>query len=219
MMRKEEINKEQYERILEAVRLAFIKNGVKATTMDSIATSLQMSKRTLYEIFGSKEEMFYEAQRYFHKKIGDIMKNIFLTSDNVMEAIIKCFLYNRDLMSDVNVEFIKDMKEYTKHLDNLSEEKKRQHYHNLYDVLKRGVEEGYFRKDINLLIQCHMLTIQMESLKSSEELFPKGISLIEIFDSIILSFLRGISTPKGLEELEQYTPYLTTISNQSEYLQ
>lgn len=217
-MKKEEVSKEQYNKILEHVMGAFIKNGVKATTMDSIATTLQMSKRTLYEIFGNKEEIFKEANKYFHQKTADKLRSIFANSDNVMEAIIKCFLYNRDFMSNVNVNFIRDLDEYSRQHNQISPETKRKHYHNLYDVLKKGVEEGYFRNDVNLMVQCHMLTIQMEALKRSEELFSQDISLLEVFDSIILGFLRGLASTKGLEELERYTPNLT-ISNKSDHLQ
>ena len=47
-----------------------------------------------------------------------------------------------------------------------------------------------------------MMSIQMESLKRMEELFPPDITLLEVYDSICISFLRGISSPKGLEILD-----------------
>lgn len=193
-----------------------MKNGLKATTMDSIASSLQMSKRTLYEIFGSKEEMFREAHKFYHKNIAEAMKQIFSTSGNVMEAIIKCFLYHRDFMSNVNADFIRDMEQFANHENLNLETKRRHHYQNLYDVLEKGVKEGYFRDDVNLKVQCRMLIIQMESLKRTEELFPEDISLLEVYDSIIIGFLRGISSPKGLDELEQYMPSLSSNSLQQQ---
>lgn len=191
---------------------ALMKNGLKATTMDSIASSLQMSKRTLYEIFGNKEEMFREAHKFFHKNMAEALKQIFLSSRNVMEAIIKCFLYNRDYMSNVSADFIRDMEQFANHDNLIAESHRRHHYQNLYDVLEKGVKEGYFRDDVNLKVQCRMLTIQMESLKRTEELFPQDITLLEVYDNIIIGFLRGISSPKGLQELERYMPSLSFVS-------
>lgn len=202
-MRKEDISPEQYSKIMEGIMPSLMKNGLKGTTMDSLAASLQMSKRTLYEIFGSKEEMFKEVHKYFHKKIGNALRNIFCNSANIMEAIIKCFLYNRDLMSYVNADFIRDMDQFATKENLITECNRRHHYQNLYDVLQKGVDEGYFRDDINLQVQCRMLSLQMESLKRTEELFPEDITLLEIYDSIIMGFIRGISSPKGLEELEK----------------
>lgn len=208
-MKKEEVSQEQYIKLLERIMPIFLKNGVKSTTMDAVAASLQMSKRTLYEIFGSKEEMFLETNKYFHKKMADSLKEIFSASQNIMEAIIKCFLYNRDMMSNASADFLKDIEMLASKDGVVSEEHRRHHYQNLYEVLERGVKEGYFREDVNLKVQCRMLTIQMAALKKAEELFPEDISLLEIYDSIITGFLRGISSSKGLEEIEAYMPLMT----------
>ena len=205
-MKKEVIEPERHYKILEYVMATLMNKGMKATTMDYIASSLQISKRTLYEIYVSKEELFKQALSYFHNKMADELKKIFLQSSNVMEAIIKCFLYNRDLMSNVNADFIKDMEEFSNKENLISESRSSHHHLMLYDVLLRGVKEGYFREDANLKVQCRMLTIQMASLKHTEELFPKDITLLDVYDSIIYSFLRGLSTRKGLDELEKYIP-------------
>ena len=200
------VNTEEYFRLLESIMPALINNGLKGTTMDSISASLKMSKRTLYEIFGSKEEMFKEVHDYFHKKIAENLKNIFMSSGNIMEAIIKCFIYNRDIMSKLNPDFLRDMERVSYKMGVMTESGKKHHFNHFYDVLELGVKEGYFREDVNLQVQCRMLTIQMEALKRTEELFPPDISLLDVYHSIIIGFLRGISSEKGLEELERYMP-------------
>lgn len=208
-MKKEEIGQTQYEKILQCVMSAMMENGLKATTMDYIAASLQMSKRTLYEIFGSKEEMFKEAGMFYHFKMAEELKLIFENSANVMEAIIKCFMFYRDMMRNVSVDFIRDIEQMASKSKLVSEENRKYHYEGMFDVLNQGVKEGYFRNDINLKVQCQMLTLQMEALKRTEELFPDDITLLDVFDSIIVGFLRGISSNKGLEELEKFMPSLT----------
>lgn len=210
-MKKDGISEEQNSRILECFMQSLIKNGLKSTTMDSIASSLQMSKRTLYELYGNKDDMFKEVLDYHHLKTAEKLRQIFSDSQNVMEAIIKCFLYNRDLMNSMNANFIKDMQEYAKGTQ-ISSTKRIEHHKNLYEVLLQGVKEGYFRQDINLMVQCRMFILQMESLKRAEELFPEDISLIEVYDNIIIGFLRGISTLKGLEEFEKYMPSFSILS-------
>lgn len=208
-MKRDEISHELYIKILECFIESLMSNGLKATTMDSIASSLQMSKRSLYEIFSNKEDLFREALLHFHKKMGEKMSQIFLSSPNIMEAIIKCFIYNRDLMSGMSADFMKDMADVAAKEHFLSESDRSNHYQNLYEVLQRGVREGYFRDDVNLMVQCRMLTIQMQSLKHTEELFPPDITLLNVYDSIIIGFLRGISSEKGLAQLEKYMPGLT----------
>lgn len=213
-MKKEDISKEQFDKILECFLESMMKNGLKGTTMDSLASSLQMSKRTIYEIFGTKEDLFREVHKHFNDKMAKKMRSIFLSSSNVMEGIIKCFIYNRDLMSDLSAEFIRDMQTYANNRSFITDIQRRQHYDNLYEVLQRGVEEGFFREDLNLLVLCRVFILQMEALKRTEELFPSDISLIEIYDNIIVGFLRGISTLNGMEELEKYLPTFKTIATE-----
>lgn len=212
-MKKEEISPEFFEKILECIMVSLTQNGFKATTMDSIAAKLQMSKRTLYEIFGSKEDMFLEAHKYFHQRNAQKLKEIFDSSENIMEAIIRSFLYNRDLMSRVSASFIRDIEQFASYQNYISDTEHRHLYQNLCDVLNSGMKEGYFREDLNLAILCRMLLIQMEALKRTPELFSEDISLLEVYDNIIIGFLRGISSPKGLEELEKYMPALTSLTH------
>lgn len=216
-MKKENISKTEYNSLLEFISKELKKNGLKATTMDSLATSLQMSKRTLYEIFGSKETMFKEACRFYHSVMENSVKQIFCESSNMMEAIIRSFIFNRNLMSEVNVEFIKDINEIAHH-EAHNEDNKNQMFVHLENLLARGVEEGYFRSDTNLAVQCRMLAIQMESLKRMEELFPPDITLVEVYDSIMIGFLRGICSSKGLEELENSLALLNLNEKNKEYI-
>ena len=207
-MKKEEIDQYQYQKILEYVVPVFMNRGLKSTTMDALASALKISKRTLYEIFGSKEDLFSEALKYFHNRMAEELKKIFANSENVMEGIIKSFLYNRDMMSNVSAAFIRDTEQFVK--DKVKADSPSPHNHqNLYNILQKGVKEGYFREDMNLMVQCRMLALQMESLKRTEELFPDDITLLDVYDNIIIGFLRGLSSQKGLEELEKFMPSLT----------
>lgn len=207
-MKKEQITQEQYNKILDCFIESLMKHGFKATTMDSIASSLQMSKRTLYEIFDNKEKIFQEAIIYFHKKVSEELTHIFLSSSNVMEGIINCFKYNRDLMSNLSADSLRDLQEYSKMKSHSDSKTKLHDNQYLVDVLQKGVEEGFFRDDINFTVHCKMLLLQMEALKRTEELFPEDISLLEVYDNIIIGFLRGISSSKGLTELDKFLPSL-----------
>ena len=51
----------QREKVVEQVS-EMIKNlGLKSVRMDDVANTLGMSKRTLYEMFGGKDELLYES--------------------------------------------------------------------------------------------------------------------------------------------------------------
>lgn len=202
-MTRDGMTKEAFDSLLEDIMNILLDNGLKATTMGSIAKSLKMSKRTLYEIFSSKSQMVEEAIIASHTKMMENNRKIFQSSGNVMESMLKCFMAQRDFMSRVNVNFFRDTDTLFAKERKKSDFKKMSYFEDFVKAMQRGVEEGYFRKDVNFLVQCRMFSIQMESLKRMEELFPPDITLLEAYDSIYLAFLRGIATPKGMEELDK----------------
>ena len=55
--------------ILQAAMKAFAEKGIRAVKMDDIAESLAISKRTMYEIYTTKEELLYEGV-FRHKNVA-----------------------------------------------------------------------------------------------------------------------------------------------------
>lgn len=201
-MTREDMTPEAYAALLDSITDILVKNGLKATTMDSIATSLRMSKRTLYEIFSSKSNMVSEALKTLHQQLSDANKSIIENSSNSMEAVLNGFLHHRDVMEKANVEFFRDMDILYANARKTCNTSKEAYLDNFVSVLKRGAQQGVFRDDINFMVQCKMMAIQMESLKRMEELFPPDITLLEVYDSICIGFLRGIATPEGMKMLD-----------------
>lgn len=194
------ISKEEYAVMMNHIISEMLSKGIKAMTMDGLASSLRMSKRTLYEIFENKEKLVKEALEFQSRKIRDKHVTIFESAGNVMEGILNCFLYNRDLLCNSNVEFFRDIRELCPKNDESDNRLKYVDY--LEEVLSRGVAEGFFKDDINFKIHCRMLSFQMEALKRMEEWLPSDISFLELYDTITFTFLRGIATMKGIEEID-----------------
>ncbi|MBD5264587.1 MAG: TetR/AcrR family transcriptional regulator [Bacteroides sp.] len=201
-MTREEMTPEAYNRLIDAIGELLFTQGLKATTMDSIASALQISKRTLYEIFNSKNEMVLSALEASHQRHSAALKEIFQNSANVMEGILKGFLYHRDVMRRVHVDFFRDMDSLYAEARQHSSNNEKKMMEKFLAVFKKGARQGYFRKNVNFTLHCRLLWIQMESLKRMEELFPPDITLPEAYDSINISFLRSIASPKGMEMLD-----------------
>lgn len=197
-MTREEMSPEDYESLIKKIGEILIRNGLKATTMDSIASELQISKRTLYEIFSNKADMVNSALESFHKRHTAELKKIFASSSNVLEGILKGFLFQRDEMSKANADFFRDMDSFFAEAKKASEYNNKKFMEGYMSIIQKGVEEGVFRKEINYVLQFRLLWIQMESLKRMEELFPPDITILDAFDSISIGFLRTIATPAGM---------------------
>ena len=181
-----------------------MEKGLKSTTMDTVASRLGMSKRTLYEIFGSKDGMINATLDEMEREGKEYVAQTFATTENVMEAIIKVFKHNRDNMRSINVNFFRDLDLYK---DKRATYDKTRHarYDEVMKMFQKGVEEGMFRPDVDYGIQTRIMGIQMEGLKRMEEFFPPDIALLRVYDAIIVGFLRSIASPKGMHILDRLT--------------
>ena len=65
------------EKIVETALQLFNTRGCKGVTMDDIATSMHISKRTLYETFANKEELLSECLMRVHDEIESLHHQIF----------------------------------------------------------------------------------------------------------------------------------------------
>lgn len=208
MRRKENHSSENGDLLIKISQIVADK-GLKSTTMDMVAHELGMSKRTLYELFGSKSEMIRETFRVLTKRNKEIVAETFKNSKNVMEALIKVFCFNRDWLQKVNVSFFRDMDRLYKDERESYEDSRRARHEEMMEIYKLGVEQGMFRKDVDFNVQSRIMGIQMESLKRMEEIFPKDISLLRVYDALILGFLRSIASPEGMGVLDSMSSELT----------
>lgn len=171
-------------------------------SMDMVAKNLRMSKRTLYEIFGSKEDMIRAVLNHNQSRSHSAVEAIIASSSNIMEAMVRIINFHRQLMMKVSPAFFRDMDGKFKHL--------RSEYDGkdsidkiMFKVLTLGMRQGVVRQDLNIPLQIHLLKIQMEALKRMEENFPPGIPIAECMYCIQMGFLRIISTAEGVRVLEK----------------
>lgn len=199
------LSNEHYRKLLDSVMQLMIEKGIKSLTMDTVARSLGMSKRTLYTIFESKQEMVQKILRYQHSEHIKLWREAFETSANTMEALLKIFMIHRNIMTHVSPAFFRDMDNALQEVKFTYRNGEDERHRIFLDIFKRGVDEGVFRSDVNYPVVSKTYKVQLESLKRMEEVFPPGLTLVEVYDSIIIGMLRSIATPAGMRLLDALT--------------
>ncbi len=191
---------EVHDRIIQEATTQFFKYGIRNVTMDDIAASLGISKRTVYETFKDKGALVETCMRTLTAHQDKKTALVISESENVIEAI---FVFMREAikaMKVVNPVFFKDFEKLYpalwKKMEKDSIEKK---YTLSAKLLNKGIEEGLFRKDLNVEIVSKLFHEQI-GLLVDESIFPRDkYDFTEVFQNIIINFTRGISTQKGSE--------------------
>lgn len=186
-------------RILKAAMKAFAEQGVKAVRMDDVAQSLSISKRTLYEIYKDKEELLYQGVVQFDQEAKQSMSAFIEQAPSVMDIILEAYQRRVVRTGSVNPLFYEDIQKYPKVVDYLNKE--REHtYASFIELLRRGVNEGYFLTDIDYELVAQMFNA-INTFVMTQHLLSR-YSIQEVFTNMLLVPLRGFCTEKGLQVIE-----------------
>lgn len=186
--------------ILEALE-SFRMHGIKSIRMDDIANQLKMSKRTLYEIFEDKETLLKECILYHQEVSQKELERIVRESRNVLEVILKCYKGSIEMYHKTNKKFVEEIKKYPKVYDMIVNSREKDNTV-VINFLKRGVDQGIFRADMNYAIIHALLREQMDMLMTSN--VCKQFSFLEVYEAVVFTYLRGIATEKGSRELDDF---------------
>ncbi len=172
--------------------------GVKSVTMDEISRELGISKKTIYQFFKDKDELVCEATLYLlecdrkefddiHTQAGNSIEELFLIS--------KCLRKN---FENLNPSILFDLKRYhPKAWDIFIDFKENFFKENVRKSLRRGIEEGYFRTEIDVEILT-ILRLEQVQMSFDPRIFPRGrFDFKEVQMQFFDHFVSGILTDKG----------------------
>lgn len=189
------------ERIIVKATQAFTTHGIKSITMDDIATSLGISKRTLYEVFADKEALLKECLLKVQHDRDQYLKEVLDKSNNVLEVILSLFKRNIEALHHTNKRFFVDIKKYPKVYE-IMKNKQDTDSKNAMSFFKLGIDQGIFRSDINFPIVNMLVREQFNVLLNTE--ICDEFSFVDVYESIMFTYIRGISTEKGAAVLDEF---------------
>ncbi len=163
------------EKIVQAAITTFSKYGYDKTRMDDIAKSAKLGKGTLYLYFKSKEELFYAISENSIKELKEQLSKLFSKKEDLVHDAEKFYDQYRNLIHDsekVSFEMIAESSRNPKLRKALYEHRMKV-YDIVIDYLRRQIEKGFFRKDMDV-----------NAIASG---------LVALYDGLTISKLLGIS--------------------------
>ena len=189
------------ERIIMTSTEAFTSKGIKSITMDDIAAALGISKRTLYEVFADKETLLKESILKIQQDRDKYLQEVYEHSSNVLEVILAVFQKSIEIFHKTNKRFFEDIKKYPKVYAMMQDRRDSDSEKTMF-FFKSGVEQGIFRSDVNFAIVNLLVREQFDVLLNTD--ICSEYPFIEVYESIMFTYIRGISTEKGAKVLEDF---------------
>lgn len=189
-----------HQRIIDVAGEEFRKHGIRSVRMDDLSSLLGISKRTLYEEFEDKETVLTAVFDHQIRRMEAVYAKNREESANVLELVLRMFRISLTEYAQTNPKYFDDMQRYPKFKE-CFEEGKVKHMQNMKVFLTQGMEQGIFRSDLNveLFVKVQQL-IEEKGLKELKELY----GMYETFKTTVLVALRGISTEKGIQMIDDF---------------
>ena len=196
---------EPKERVLQKAEELYMRYGIRSVSMDDIANSLGMSKKTLYQYFADKDELVDAVVDGHIKKIqgdclhcrksaNDAIHEIFITMESIMEEFSNM---NPMLLYDLEKFHFRSYNRFREHKDKF-----------LLQVIRNNIEWGIrdelYRADLNVDV-LSKYRIESMMIPFNVSVFPPGkYNLAATSQMIIENFTYGLATMKGHKLIQKY---------------
>lgn len=182
----------------------FTRFGIKSLTMDDIARHLGISKKTIYQFVKDKKELVKKGMALMIKEEQSRIIESTKFSKTAIDELIEMTKCVSSKLGDIHPSVIYDLQKYHPEAWKILENHKQEFIHNIIlNNIKRGVSEGYYRKNINPEIIANVYICMMDNIINPESSINKTMSLEELHLEIINYHIKGISNEKGVEYLKK----------------
>lgn len=169
--------------------------------MDDIARKVGISKRTLYSFFDDKETLLLEGMEYTNRRAEKFLNNLEREGYTMIDVVL---LFHEELMKRprwYSKKFYEDLNKYPRAFQ------KREADKNIFaerciKLLNRGIKEGMIQEGINIEILAILAKEQLKMVHPSKSF--SNHSNKDVYNTMLITFLRGISTDKGRIILDKW---------------
>ncbi len=196
---------ETKERILGKAQELFNRFGFRRVTMDEIALKSGMSKKTIYQSFANKDELVDAAvEEHINKSVATCEQNCAKAKNAVHEIFLNIDMIE-DLMSEMNPIILEEMEKFfPAAFSKFYHHKNNYIFQKVQKNLKKGIEEGFFRQELNIDV-ITKFRIETMFTPFNQDIFPYGkYNLAEVEIETLELYLYGISTIEGRKLIKKY---------------
>jgi len=192
------------EKIVSGALELYMRMGVKSVNMDEVATNLGISKKTLYVYFDNKQDLVNHCFQKHYDLVSEMINTSVAQFENAIDELFAIDESCSLVMKQTNPYLLGELKRYYPNTWALIEQLKQKVLFNIMKKnLNKGIEQGIYRKEIDVDIIAKLMINRIDAL-INEEVFPlTHYDFRKLLTEIRIYHLRGIATFKGINYLEQ----------------
>ena len=193
------------ERILLKARELLMTYGIRSVSMDDIASSLGMSKKTIYQFYTDKNSLVESVFSFFIKNNEATCNADVERAENAIHAIFLGLDMAAKMFKSMNQSLMFDLQKYHPAVFTIVHNHKQRY---IFEIVKANILQGQKQKlyrselDAELLARYRVETMFIYFSPTFHQNLK--MTFAEVNEQIMMHFLYGLVTPKGLEVIEKY---------------
>ena len=184
--------KQMREKIIDTAIEEFTKNGLKFT-MNDVARALGISKKTIYTVFESKQEVLVAIADRYARDFTNMRTEIEQDDSlDTMEKLRRLFCAIPTKYYNIGLSRIFELaQKYPKQYKYLMESVQ-QGWNLAEQYLERGIQEGKVRKDVSVPVVMAMIRGTVTCFMESDVLYKNGLTYEEGKEKMVQIIMKGI---------------------------
>lgn len=194
---------EDNEKILEAIQEKFFKEGFYKTTMDELAAELRMSKKTIYKLFPSKNDLVNTIAVRFTEQVKKKIIPILESDMNAVEKLAGLINLLSSTAGRIGDRMFGELRNYFPSVwEKVDSFRTQMMYGNITKVIDQGKHEGLFI-DYPTPIIMNIFITSIRSTVNPEFIYNNNFSMVVAAQTTFKIIIGGILTDKGKEVFNQ----------------
>ena len=201
------------DKILYFTHAKFITEGFYKTTMDEIAKDLQMSKKTIYKHFDSKEELLGEVCKMRMSLMKDFLDEVVDSDEDAITKFLKIIHKQKSMSMNCSPTWFRDLEIHAPHLrkefDNVRKEK-------VTKIMSKLLEQGKKEKVVEHVPVDIIITAMngaIEAVTHADFVLNSKYSFHEAMRITAEIFFNGFLTELGKEKFSNTKKLFVEVIN------
>ncbi|MEG8946525.1 TetR/AcrR family transcriptional regulator [Rosettibacter firmus] len=205
------------EKILNHAEEIFFLNGFHKITMDEFASSLKMSKKTIYKYFPSKEDLVKATAHSFMQKIKSEIESVVNSKHHSIEKIVAIVNIIKNIgLHKMSEKWLEDLRHHQPSLwKEINSFRTKMINKNISIIFHQGVKEGYII-DVPHQIIINIFMSSVQSIVNPDFIMNNNFSISEAIDSTLKILINGILTEKGKKVYNKLIKNKMQVQNDSD---
>ncbi len=182
----------RHSELFDALVELLLAEGFAHLTLDDVAARLRCSKRTLYALAGSKEQLVRAAVVHFFERATDRVEAAVAARTDPEQRLAAYLRAVADELAPASARFVDDMAAFPPAAEvyarNTAAAARR-----VGELIAEGVAAGAFRRDVPVSFAAEVITATMVGIQQRRVAAATGLGDAEAYEALAALLLHGLT--------------------------